>query len=196
MADKRPAKYPPPDPEAREFRVFPDMVGRLQRRGDAMIADNATVVGDVQLGRDVGIWFGVTMRGDDSSITIGDETNVQDNTCVHVDVDAPLVVGRGVTIGHCVTLHGIEVGDYSLIGMGSIVLGGARIGEYSLIGAGALIKENAVIPPGSVVLGMPGKVVRQVTDEERIGMRWRAQHYVERARSYLADYRPAPDRST
>ena len=103
------------------------------------------------------------------------------------DMSAPLTVGRGVTIGHNVTLHGVEVGDYSLIGMGSIILGGAQIGEYSLIGAGALIKENAVIPPRSVVLGMPGKIVRQVTDEEVVGMRWRAEHYVERARTYLAD---------
>ncbi|MFK7743224.1 MAG: gamma carbonic anhydrase family protein [Planctomycetota bacterium] len=180
-------KYPPDDPELREFRIYPDMVGRMLRRGEAMVADNATVVGDVRLGQGVGVWFGVTIRGDDAPITIGDQTNVQDNSCLHVDVGAPLVIGRGVTIGHSVTLHGVEVGDYALIGMGSIVLGGARIGEYSIIGAGALVKENAVIPPRSVVLGMPGKVVRQVTDEEMVGMRWRAEHYVERARTYLAD---------
>lgn len=188
MTDKKPSRYPPSDPDAREFKVYPDMVGRLIRRGDAMVADNATVVGNVHLGKDVGIWFGVTIRGDDSSITIGDGSNVQDNSCVHVDVGAPLKVGRGVTIGHCVTMHGVWVGDYSLIGMGSIILGGATIGEYSLIGAGALIKENAVIPPRSVVLGMPGKIVRQVTDEEMEGMRWRSEHYVERARSYLEGY--------
>jgi carbonic anhydrase/acetyltransferase-like protein (isoleucine patch superfamily) len=162
------------------------MVGRLARRGLAMVADNATVVGDVRLGADVGIWFGVTMRGDDSWIEIGDETNVQDNSCVHVDIGAPLRIGRGVTIGHGVIVHGVEIGDYALIGMGSIILGGARIGEYSLIGAGALVRENAVIPPRSVVLGMPGKVVRQVTAEEMEAMRWRARHYVQRARSYLA----------
>ncbi|MBL9079935.1 MAG: gamma carbonic anhydrase family protein [Planctomycetes bacterium] len=161
------------------------MVGRLRRRAGAMVADNAVVVGDVRLGRDVGIWFGVTIRGDDSWIEIGDDTNVQDNTCIHVDVGSPQRIGRGVTIGHGVILHGVEIGDYALIGMGAIVLGGARIGEYSLIGAGALIKENAVIPPRSVVLGMPGKVVRQVTAEEMEGMRWRARHYVERARTYL-----------
>ncbi|MCB9878267.1 MAG: gamma carbonic anhydrase family protein [Planctomycetes bacterium] len=171
------------------------MVGRMVRRGDAMVADNATVVGDVRLGKDVGIWFGVTIRGDDSWIEIGDGTNVQDNSCIHVDVGAPLVIGKGVTIGHMVTLHGVEIGDYALIGMGSIVLGGARIGEYSLIGAGALIKENAVIPPRSVVLGMPGKVVRQVTEEEMEGMRWRARHYVERARTYLHGFRPGGDRA-
>lgn len=189
MSDDKPSRYPPKDPAAREFRVYPDMVGRMLRRGNAMVADNATVVGDVRLGRDVGVWFGVTIRGDDAAITIGDESNVQDNSCVHVDVGAPLVVGRGVTIGHCVTLHGVEVGDYALVGMGAIVLGGARIGEYSIVGAGALIKENAVIPPRSVVLGMPGKVVRQVSDEEMEGMRWRSRHYVERARTYLAEPR-------
>lgn len=173
------------NPESRQFRVHPDMVGRLVRRGGAMIADNATVVGDVRLGQDVGIWFGVTVRGDDSWIEIGAETNVQDNTCVHVDIDAPLRVGRGVTIGHGVILHGVEVGDYALLGMGCIVLGGARIGEYSLIGAGAMIKENAVIPPRSVVFGVPGKIVRQVTEGEMEEMRWRARHYVTRARTYL-----------
>jgi len=181
------------DPNAREFTIFPDMPGRLRRRGQAMVADNATVVGDVRLGTDVGIWFGVTIRGDDSSITIGDETNVQDNTVVHVDLDAPLVIGRGVTIGHGVILHGVEVGDYALIGMGCIILGGARVGAYSIIGAGALIKENAVIPARSVVLGMPGRIVRQVTDDEVAAMHWRARHYVQRARSYLrpSDLRPS-----
>lgn len=173
------------NPESRQFLVHPDMVGRLRRRGGAMVADNATVVGDVRLGRDVGIWFGVTIRGDDSWIEIGDDTNVQDNSCLHVDVDAPLRIGQGVTIGHGVIVHGIEIGDFTLVGMGSIVLGGARVGEYSLVGAGALIKENAVIPPRSVVLGMPGRIVRQVTGEEMEAMRWRARHYVQRARSYL-----------
>jgi carbonic anhydrase/acetyltransferase-like protein (isoleucine patch superfamily) len=172
-------------PESREFLIHPDMVGRFRRRGLAMVADNATVVGDVRLGQDVGIWFGVTIRGDDSWVEIGAATNVQDNTCIHVDIGCPLRIGQGVTIGHSVTLHGVEVGDHALLGMGSIILGGARIGEYSLIGAGALIKENAVIPPRSVVLGMPGKIVRQVTDEEMAGLRWRAQHYVRRAESYL-----------
>lgn len=169
----------------REFKVFPDMVGRLTRVGDAMIADNAVVVGDVRLGKDVNIWFGVTVRGDDSHIEVGDGTNIQDNTVVHVDIDAPCRIGKGVTVGHAAILHGIEIGDYSLIGMGSRLLGGCRIGEYCIIGAGALVKENDVIPPRSVVLGIPGRVRRQVTDDEVEAMRWRAQHYVERARTYL-----------
>jgi carbonic anhydrase/acetyltransferase-like protein (isoleucine patch superfamily) len=172
--------------DQREFRVYPDMVGRLVRRGDAMVADNAVVVGDVHLGEDVGIWFGVTMRGDDASITIGARSNIQDNSVVHVDVDAPLEMGEGVTVGHGVILHGVEVGDYTLVGMGSTILGGARIGEYCIIAAGAIVPENAVIPDGSVVMGLPGKVRRTVTEEEKETMRWRASHYVERARSYLA----------
>jgi carbonic anhydrase/acetyltransferase-like protein (isoleucine patch superfamily) len=151
-----------------------------------MIADSATVVGDVRLGNDVGIWFGVTVRGDDSWIEIGDESNIQDNTVVHVDVDAPQRIGRGVTVGHGAILHGVEIGDYCLIGMGSRLLSGCRIGEYSIIGAGALVPQNAVIPPRSLVLGMPGKVRRQVSAEEQERLRWSAAHYVRRARSYLA----------
>lgn len=172
-------------PEDRTFHVYPDMRGRLRRIGAAMIADNAVVVADVHLGQDVNIWFGVTIRGDDARIDIGDATNVQDNCCIHVDVGAPQVIGRGVTIGHGAIVHGVEIGDYCLLGMGCIVLGGARVGAYSILGAGTVVKENAVIPPGSVVLGLPGKVVRQVTEAEREQMRWRAQHYVERARTYL-----------
>ena len=150
-----------------------------------MVADNAAVMGDVRLGRDVNIWFGVTIRGDDSFVEIGDDTNVQDNTCVHVDVDAPLRVGRGVTIGHGVVLHCVEVGDYALIGMNATVLGGSRIGAYSIIGAGALVSEGMDVPEGSVVLGVPGRIRRPVTDAERAAMRWRAGHYVKRALSYL-----------
>lgn len=170
---------------SRQFQVFPDMVGRMRRVGGAIVADNAAVMGDVRLGRDVSVWFGVTIRGDDSWIEIGDDTNVQDNTCIHVDVGAPQRIGRGVTIGHGVILHGVEIGDYALIGMGATVLGGARIGEYALIGAGALVPEGAVIPPRAVVLGVPGKVRRQVTEAEMEDMRWRARHYVQRAESYL-----------
>ena len=144
--------------ESREFRVYPDMVGRLVQVGGAMIADNAVVVGDVHLGEDVGIWFGVTIRGDDAAIHIGARSNVQDNSVVHVDVDAPLQMGEGVTVGHGVILHGVEVGDYCLIGMGSTVLGGARIGANCIIAAGALVPENAEIPDGSVVMGVPGKI--------------------------------------
>ncbi|MBI5850198.1 MAG: gamma carbonic anhydrase family protein [Planctomycetes bacterium] len=162
------------------------MVGRVRRVGDALIADNAAVMGDVLLGRDVSVWFGVTIRGDDARIEIGDETNVQDNTCVHVDAGAPQRTGRGVTIGHGVVLHGVEVGDWTLIGMNATVLGGVRIGAWSIIGAGAVVQEGMVVPEGSVVLGVPGRIRRMVTEVEREAMRWRARHYVQRALSYLA----------
>ncbi len=173
------------DSDARLFQVHPDMAGRVCRRGGAFVADNATVVGDVRLGKDVSVWFGVTIRGDDAAIEIGEGTNVQDNTCIHCDPGAPNVIGKGVTIGHGAIVHGLEIGDYTMVGMGSVVLGGSRIGEYSMIGAGAVVREGAVIPPRSVVLGVPGKIVREVTDEEAEGMRRRAGHYVERAASYL-----------
>ena len=170
----------------REFQVFPDMVGRIQRRGGAMIADNAVVVGDVRLGKDVSIWFGVTIRGDDAAIEIGDGTNIQDNSVVHVDIDAPHRIGRNCTVGHSVTLHGVEIGEHTMIGMGATVLSGSRIGNYCVIGAGAVILENAVIPDRSLVVGVPGKVRRQVTEEEMEELRWTARHYIGRARSYLA----------
>ena len=172
--------------QQREFKVFPDMVGRLKRRGEAMIADNAVVLGDVRLGKDVGIWFGVTIRGDDASIEIGDGTNIQDNSVVHVDLGNPHRIGKNCTVGHSVTLHGVEIGDHCLIGMGAVVLGGSRIGDYCVIGAGAVVPENAVIPDRSLVVGVPGKVRRQVTEEEMAELRWNAAHYIERARSYLA----------
>lgn len=176
----------------REFHVHPDMVGRLRRRGTAMIADNATVIGDVRLGRDVSIWFGVTIRGDDSWIEIGDESNVQDNTAVHVDVGNPLRIARGVTIGHGVVIHGVEIGDHCLIGMNATVLGGARIGAGSIIGANTLVPENAVVPPRSLVVGLPGKVRREVTDAELERLRWSAKHYVRRAISYLSPAEGGP----
>ena len=171
--------------EDRVFEVHPDMVGRIRRVRGAMIADNATVIGDVRLCADVSIWFGVTVRGDDSWIEMGEATNIQDNAIVHVDLDAPQRIGSGVTVGHGAILHGVEIGDYCLIGMGAKLLGGSRIGEYSIVAAGTAVLENQVIPPRSVVVGLPGKVIRPVTDGEIKDMRWRAQHYVQRAQSYL-----------
>jgi carbonic anhydrase/acetyltransferase-like protein (isoleucine patch superfamily) len=171
----------------REFRVHPDMVGRLRRVGAAFVADNATVLGDVRLGRDASVWFAATIRGDDAPIEIGDATNVQDNTVIHADPDVPQVIGAGVTVGHGVVLHGARVGDHCLIGMNATVLGGAQIGAYSIVGAGTVVGEGVVIPPRSVVLGVPGRVRREVTDRECEALRESARHYVARARSYLED---------
>lgn len=172
--------------QPRDLLVFPDMVGRFRRRGRALVADNAVVVGDVTLGAGVNIWFGVTIRGDDAAITIGDGTNIQDNTVVHVDPGVPHRIGRNVTVGHAAILHGVEIGDHCLIGMGAILLGGSRIGEYSIIGAGALVPEDMVVPPRSLVVGVPGRVRREITAAEAEDLRWRPQHYIARAESYLA----------
>ena len=135
--------------------------------GKFWVAQTAAVIGNVELGDDVSIWFGTTIRGDNDKITIGAGTNVQENCMLHVDPGFPITIGESVTIGHAVTLHGCTIGKGALIGMGAIVLNGAVIGEGCLIGAGALIPEGKVIPPHSVVMGSPGKVVREVTEADR-----------------------------
>lgn len=158
---------------------------RMFQVGDALVADNATVAARVELGQDANIWFGVQIRGDDAPITIGARTNIQDNAVVHVDPDAPNVIGTDCTIGHGAIVHGVEVGDFVLIGMGAILLGGSRVGEGCVIGAGAVVLENAEIPPYSLVVGCPGKVVRQVDPDERRRTALEHAHgYVEQARRH------------
>jgi carbonic anhydrase/acetyltransferase-like protein (isoleucine patch superfamily) len=175
------------NPESREFSIHPDMVGRLRRRGGAMVADNATVVGDVRLGTDVGIWFGVTIRGDDSWIEIGDDSNVQECSVLHADPGFPLTIGRRVTVGHQVMLHGCTIGDGTLIGIQVVVLNGAVIGRNCLIGAGALITEGKQIPDGSLVVGAPAKVLRQLEPEHIERIKRDTDSYVRRAVSYRRD---------
>lgn len=152
-----------------------------------MVARNAVVTGDVTLGEDASVWFGVVIRGDDAPISVGARTNVQDNSVIHADTDAPNRIGADCTIGHNVVLHGVEVGDGALIGMGSTVLGGAKIGAGAVIAAGALVKEGFEVPPNSLVAGVPGRVIREVGDKERAFMRMSVPHYVDTARSYLDD---------
>lgn len=151
----------------------------------AFIAQGATVTGEITLCEDANVWFGCVLRGDDSSIVIGRRSNVQDLTMVHCDPGVPNVIGEEVTIGHHCVLHGAAVGDRCLIGMGAILLGGCSIGEESIIGAGALVKENQVVPPRSLVVGMPGRVVRQVSDEEVAAIRRGAQGYIDKVVQYL-----------
>lgn len=135
--------------------------------GKFWVADTAAVIGNVELGEDVSIWFGSVIRGDNDSIRIGNGSNVQDCCCLHVDPGFPIVIGESVSVGHCVTLHGCTIGNGALIGMGAIILNGAVIGEGCLIGANAFIPEGKVIPPNSVVMGAPGKVVREVSEADR-----------------------------
>ncbi len=151
---------------------------------DVFLAPNATVLGDVTLGDRVGIWFGAVVRADKDRIAIGADSNVQDNCVVHCSAGRPVTLGREVSVGHGAILHGCTIGDRVLVGMGAIVLNGAVIGEDSLIGAGAVVTEGAEVPPGSVVVGVPGKVVKQTTEAQRMHIRQNAASYVELAGRY------------
>ncbi len=166
---------------------------RVKTRGDCYVADNATVIGAVELGHDVSIWFNVVIRGDTDRIVIDDNSNVQDGSVLHTDEDIELYIGRNVTVGHKVMLHGCTIGDNSLIGMNAVILNKARIGKNCLIGANALITEGKEIPDGSLVMGAPGKVVRQLTDEEIAGLKHAAEHYVENGKRYRAELKPQTD---
>ena len=160
---------------------------RLHAVGGAYIADTATVTADVTLGEDVNIWYGVAVRGDDAPITIGARTNIQDNAVVHVDPDAPNIIGCDVTVGHSAICHGVEIGDHVLVGMGAVILGGAKIGEGAIIGAGALVLENTVIPPWSVAVGSPAKVIKSVDPDARRAVAIsHASGYVKQAKRHSA----------
>jgi len=144
----------------------------------AWVADNAQVIGHVQMAPDSSVWFSSVVRGDTATIRIGEGTNIQDGSVLHADVGMPLTLGKHVTVGHMVQLHGCTVGDESLIGIGAIVLNGAKIGKNCLVGAGSLVTEGKEFPDGSMILGSPAKVVRQLTPEQIEGLRRSAQHYV------------------
>ena len=150
----------------------------------AWVADSAEVMGDVVLGEDSSVWFGVVVRGDNHRIAIGRGSNVQDLSVLHTDHGVPLTIGDNVTIGHQVMLHGCTVGDGSLIGIGAVVLNGARIGKNCLVGAGALVTEGKEFPDGSMIIGSPAKAVRELTPEQIEGLRQSAQHYIDNARRF------------
>ncbi|MEQ4619532.1 MAG: gamma carbonic anhydrase family protein [Corticimicrobacter sp.] len=149
----------------------------------AFVFENATVIGDVVLGQDSSIWPNATLRGDNATITIGPQSNIQDACVLHVDVGHPLHIGKGVTVGHQAMLHGCHIADGALIGMQAIILNDARIGRNCLIGAGTLIPEGKEIPDNSLVIGI-AKIVRTLSDEEITQMHLNARHYVEKARNY------------
>jgi len=151
------------------------------------IAPDAAVIGKVKLEKGASVWFGAVLRGDNELIGIGQDSNVQDGTVMHTDMGLPLTLGKGVTVGHNATLHSCTVGDYSLVGINAVILNGASIGNYCIIGANALITEGKTIPDGSLVMGAPGRVVRQVTDDERRFLELSALHYVENAKRYARE---------
>lgn len=151
---------------------------------DVYVADNASVIGNVSMGAGSSVWFNSVVRGDNDSITIGKNCNIQDGSVLHVDPGVPLTMADEVSIGHMVMLHGCNIEHGSLIGIGAVVLNNAQIGAQSLIGAKALIAEGKVIPPRSLVMGSPGKVVRELTDEEIAGIANIVSSYANKARLY------------
>lgn len=163
---------------------------RVRAEGDFWVADSAVVLGSVLLKQDASVWFNAVLRGDNELITVGEGSNIQDGSVLHTDPGCPLVIGDHVTVGHKVMLHGCQIGDNSLIGINAVILNGAKIGRNCLIGANALITEGKEIPDNSMVLGAPGKVVRELSQDEIQGLRRAAEHYVANARRFRAGLEP------
>jgi carbonic anhydrase/acetyltransferase-like protein (isoleucine patch superfamily) len=157
------------------------------------IAPTASVIGAVELGEDVSIWFGAVVRGDNEPITIGDRSNVQDGCILHTDMGHPLVIGSDVTLGHGAIVHGCTIEDGALVGMGAIVLNDAVVGRNAVVGAGALVTERQIVPENAVVIGMPAKVVGAVDTERTKRIRAGVLRYVEKWQHYLAELTEVPD---
>ena len=151
---------------------------------DAWVASNATLIGKIKLEKNSSIWFNAVLRGDIELITIGENSNIQDGSVLHTDPGYKLNVGKGVTVGHKVMLHGCQIADDTLIGIGSVILNNAKIGKNCIVGANSLITENKIIPDNSLVVGSPGKILRKVTEEEIKAIHENAKHYVDGSKKY------------
>lgn len=156
----------------------------VEAHPDSWIAPSADVIGKVRLDAGASVWFGAVLRGDNELIHIGENSNVQDGTVMHTDMGWPLTLGRGVTVGHNAMLHGCSVGDYSLIGINAVILNGAKIGKYCIIGANTLIPEGKEIPDGSLVVGSPGRIIRELDAEQKKKLEASAAHYANNGRRY------------
>jgi carbonic anhydrase/acetyltransferase-like protein (isoleucine patch superfamily) len=156
----------------------------------AFVAENAVIIGDVEIGENSSVWFGCVLRCEENRIIIGKNTNIQDLTTIHTDHCCSVIIGDNVTVGHNVVLHGCEIGNNVLIGMGSIIMNGSKIGDNCLIGAGSLITQNTVIPPNTLVFGRPAKVIRELTPEEIEKIAISAKEYIELSNEYkkIKDY--------
>lgn len=148
------------------------------------VAPNATVLGSVKMDENATVWYGAVLRGDGSEIIIGKNSNIQDNATVHCDPDFPVVIGENVTVGHNAIIHGCTINNNVMVGMGATVLNGAVVGEGSIIGAGALVREGQIIPENSLVIGLPAKVVKETTEEQRKSILENAEHYVALGREH------------
>ncbi|AWM77895.1 gamma carbonic anhydrase family protein [Phenylobacterium parvum] len=166
-----------------------DATPELPADDEYWIAPTAAVIGRVILRRNASVWWGATLRGDNDPIEIGENSNIQDGSVLHTDTGSPLTIGANVTVGHMVMLHGCTIGDNSLVGIGSIILNGARIGKNCLIGANCLITEGKEIPDNSLVMGAPGKVVRELSEAQARSVAMGAHHYVENWKRYRASLR-------
>lgn len=151
------------------------------------LAENSTVIGDVKIGKGSSVWYSAVLRGDMCSITIGENSNIQDNATVHVGMKDPAVIGNGVTVGHNALVHGATVGDNALIGMGSVVLDGAVIGENSIVAAGAVVTAKTVVPPNSLVAGIPATVVKELSPQQIMGNKMNAMGYSTLANKYKSE---------
>lgn len=162
-----------------------ELDGKAPRLGaGAWVADSADVVGDVELGENASVWFGAVVRGDNETIRIGRNTNIQDLSVLHSDMGKPLTIGENVTLGHQVMVHGCTIGDNSLIGIGAVVLNGARIGRNSIVGAGSVVTEGKEFPDNSLIIGSPAKVVRMLDDEAARKLATSAENYVANSRRF------------
>lgn len=150
----------------------------------AFIAESADIVGKVNIEKNANIWYGTVLRADDNYITVGENTNIQDGSVVHISEGYPTIIGKNVTIGHKSIIHGCEIGDNTLIGMGSIVLDGAKVGEFTLLGAGSLVPPGKEIPSGVLAMGSPAKVIRELSEEEKENLTKSAIKYVKLANNH------------
>lgn len=162
----------------------------VEKHPSVFVAPGAHVIGNVKLLENSSVWFNAVVRGDCDQITVGENSNIQDGSVLHTDEGIPLEIGRGVTVGHKVMLHGCQIGDYSLIGINSVILNGAKIGKHCVIGANALIKEDTVIPDGSLVVGSPGKVIKELSEKQKKHLELSALHYVKNAQRFLEQLKP------
>jgi carbonic anhydrase/acetyltransferase-like protein (isoleucine patch superfamily) len=167
-----------------------DSKPQLPPQGEYWVAPSASVIGNVILNANASVWFGAVLRGDNDPIKVGPDSNIQDGSVLHTDMGSPLTLGRGVTVGHKAMLHGCEVGDYSLIGIGAVVLNGVKIGRNCIIGANALITEGKIIPDNSLVVGQPGKIARERDPAHIAVLQMSAEHYVQNWKRFAAELRP------